>query len=55
MDTFSEAAQECAMDTISACRLDEPKMRKAGFIAYADWLKENAKAAERWLVRKGKP
>jgi hypothetical protein len=50
---FSLAAQEAAMDTIAACREDEPKIRRAGFAAYADWLKDNARAAERWLVRKG--
>lgn len=53
--SFTIAAQEEAMNTIAACRLEEPVMRRAGFDAIADYLRDNAKEAERWLVRQGRP
>jgi hypothetical protein len=46
------AAQECAMETIAACRLEASKLNQMRiFPEYAAWLRDNAKAAERWLVR----
>ena len=44
---------EAAIEEIAACRLSASKYRQAGFVAYADWLSQNAKAAERWLVKAG--
>ena len=56
MDSFTIEAQEAAIETIAACRLEESRIRQLKmFPVYADWLRENAKQAERWLVKKGKP
>lgn len=54
-EQFTTAAQECAMETASACRLEASRLKQLGmFKEYATWLLENAKAAERWLSRGGR-
>lgn len=44
-----------AMETASRCRLLSSQVRQLGlFDAYADWLRDNAKGAERWAVKAAK-
>lgn len=44
------------MQTVAACRLEASRQKQIGtFKEYAAWLLENAKAAERWLVKGGHP
>jgi hypothetical protein len=44
--------QECAMETISACRLEASVLRQTGmFPELAKFLTNNANEAERWLAR----
>lgn len=51
---FSEQAQDCAIETITACRLEASKLKQLKIMPeYVAWLLDNAKAAERWLVHKG--
>lgn len=45
---------EAAIETASICRQRASECRQLGFRAYADWLLENAKGAERWLLKAGK-
>jgi hypothetical protein len=45
---------DVAIETIANCRLHASRYRQMGFIWYADWLLENARNAERWLVKAGK-
>ena len=46
-------AEECAEETVHACRSEAAMVRQCGiFPEYARWLRENADAAERWLVKR---
>jgi hypothetical protein len=47
----TDAALECAEETIHHCRLEASMYRQAGFKTISDWLTENANAAEVWLVK----
>jgi hypothetical protein len=46
---------DAAMETASNCRLEASKLRQAGpqFATLAKWHLENAKAAEKWAVKRG--
>jgi hypothetical protein len=45
------AAMGCATETTERCRLLGSEYRQAGFHALADFYRDNAKAAERWLMK----
>ena len=47
-------AEECAEETIHACREEASRIRQCRiWPEYARWLEQNATAAERWLVKQG--
>jgi hypothetical protein len=43
---------DAALDTASRCRLDASIYRQLGFAVFAQWLSDNAKAAESWATRR---
>ncbi len=43
---------DAALETASNCRRDASIMRQLGFAAYAQWLLNNAKQAERWAAKR---
>jgi hypothetical protein len=45
---------EAAMDTIAASRRAASEYRQMGFKALADYHRDNANGAERWLLRAAK-
>lgn len=45
---------EAAIHEASICRLRASEYRQLGFRAYADWLQNNARNAEKWLIKAGK-
>lgn len=52
-DDLAMRDMEVAIETVSLCRLRASQWRQLGFHVYADWLLDNAKGAEKWLVKAG--
>jgi hypothetical protein len=47
---------DAALETAAACRVEASPIRQTGIFAeYARWLLENARAAERWAVKRVLP
>jgi len=44
-------AMECASETAQRCRREASEYRQLGFGALASFCADNAKGAERWLVK----
>ena len=50
---FRERDIDAAMETASACRVEASKLKQCKvFPEYQRWLLENAKAAERWAMKR---
>lgn len=45
---------EAAIEEAAICRVRASQYRQMGFHAYADFLTQNAKGAEKWLIKAGK-
>lgn len=45
---------DVAIETITESRLAASKYRQLGFLALSDWHRDNARGAEKWLIRAGK-
>ena len=44
---------DAAIHEASECRRKASEMKQSGFTAYAEFLFENAKSAEKWLLKAG--
>jgi hypothetical protein len=50
--TTRERDIDAALETASNCRRDASIYRQMGFTVLAQWLIENAKAAEKWATKR---